>query len=156
MSIRAETLVKQGFNALEKGNYPQAVDFFKRATEGAKDNPDYYAYLGAACFFTKQYEEAKNAFAEREKLILQRDYLHFEVEGYKACILSEEGKTEEAEKMLKEAVQQNVQSPQIYYELAILQMKRQEFREAKKNFLAMEKADPFFNYRKIQDLRSQL
>ncbi|NUM35307.1 MAG: tetratricopeptide repeat protein [Candidatus Brocadiae bacterium] len=156
MAIRAEALVNKGYSCLEKGDYGDAVKFLKQVVELSPNNPEYYAYLGEACFFNKEYEQAQDAFDKRERLILQNSFLNSDVQGYRGCILLEQGDIEKAEALLKEAVEKKVQSPQIYYSLAMLFLRKKNFQEAKKVLKKIESMDPFFYYRKIKDLLNQI
>ena len=156
MAMRGETLVNKGYSALEKGDYTKAVDFLEQALKSSPETPEYYAYLGEAYFFNKQYNQAQETFAKRDELILKNSFLDSEIQGYRGCILLEKGEIEKAEILLKEAIEKKVQSPQIYYSLAMLYAQKENFQEAKKILKKIENLDPFFYYRKIKDLVKQI
>ncbi len=156
MAIKAEALVNKGYAALEKGDYAKAVGFLEQSVKASPENPEYYAYLGEAYFFNKQYMEAENVFSKRDQLVLQDSFLNADVQGYRGCILLEKGEMEKAKDLLEEAAEKKVQSPQIYYSLAMLYLKQQNLPKAKKILQKIENMDPFFYYRKIKDLLKEI
>lgn len=156
MSIRVENLLNKGYKAMEKNNYAEAVVFIQKAVDLQPKNAELYAYLGEAYFFAGEYTKAEQAFAQRQKLILNDTYLSTEVQGYQGCILLEQGNIVEAEKLLREAIAQNAQSPQIYYSMAVLLMKQKKDKEAEEYLRKLDILDPFFYFKKIRELRNKL
>lgn len=156
MSIRVENLLNKGYKSMEKNNYAEAVVFIQKAVDLQPKNAELYAYLGEAYFFAGEYTKAEQAFAQRQKLILNDTYLSTEVQGYQGCILLEQGNIVEAEKLLREAIAQNAQSPQIYYSMAVLLMKQKKDKEAEEYLRKLDILDPFFYFKKIKELRNKL
>ena len=156
MSIRVENFLNKGYKSMEKNNYTEAVVFIQKAVDLQPKNAELYAYLGEAYFFAGEYTKAEQAFAQRQKLILNDTYLSTEVQGYQGCILLEQGNLVEAEKLLRESIAQNAQSPQIYYSMAVLLMKQNKDKEAEEYLRKVDILDPFFYFKKIKELRKKL
>lgn len=153
MGIRTQWYIIQSYDALEQGNPQQSISILQHAQKIAPNDPDIYAYLGEAHFWNHQYSEALQAFTQREELLKNRPdpFLPY-LQGYRGCILVEEGKLDLALPLLQQSLDQGGQEPHFYYSLAKIQLAKGNAKEAKKILEKIEQLDPCFYYRKIREL----
>lgn len=153
MGFRTQWLVIQSYDALENGKPQESIAILQKANAIAPKDADIYAYLGEAYFWNHQYSEALKSFQQREQLLQNRsDPFAPYLQGYRGCILAEEGKLDEAQPLLQQSLEQGGQEPHFYYSLAKIKLSQGNYIEAKKLFEKIEQLDPCFYYRKLRKL----
>lgn len=156
MKWKIQALLNKAYSQLEENKSGEGVATFENIVTLAPEQSEFYAYLGEAYFLNQEYDKAWQAFAQRDKLLLQADPLTPYLEGYRGCILVEKHEYEKARPLLESAVAKEVKEPEIYYYLGMLYMLEGKLAKAREIIAKIDSMDPAWSYRRICRLLQEI
>lgn len=120
----------KGEKLLQEGDYADAADEFKAATEVMTTNAEAWNYLGVAEQHAGQYEEAVNAYGRA--LELDRDLMeaHYNL----GCLYLEQNKPDEAAGEFTAYTLRNENAPEGWLKLGLAQLRTHDLLPAEKSF----------------------
>jgi tetratricopeptide (TPR) repeat protein len=120
----------KGKQLLDEGNYSDAADEFKAATEDLATNAEAWNYLGVAEQHTGQYDDAAKAY--QRALELDRDLMeaHFNL----GCLWMQEDKPDKAVSEFTAFTLRKVNQPDGWLKLGLAQLRTRDLIPAEKSF----------------------
>ncbi len=120
----------KGKRLLDEGNYADAADEFKAATEVMTTNAEAWNYLGVAEEHSGQYEQAANAY--QRALELNRDLMeaHYNL----GCLALEQNKPDEAVSEFTAYTLRKPNAPEGWLKLGMAQLRTKDILPAEKSF----------------------
>ena len=116
----------RGAALMEQYKHAQAMEEFRKVTEGAPGWAPGFVNYGLACLYTRETARAKDAFLEAIRIDPHLIQGHYGL----ALVLKNEGKTDESIAALQRAREIDAEDPDILYNLGLLHARRREFEPA--------------------------